>query len=474
MRIHLLRWAVASLAVAAVAVLTPLPASASGFQLVEQNGSGLGNAFAGQAAGVRDASAVFFNPAALTRLEGKAFAISVNPIGVSTEFADQGSTAPNVPGLPFPAAFEPGNGGDAGGWTPVPSVYLSWQAAEQVWVGFGASVPFGLTTDWASDWLGRFHALKSEVMAINLNPTVAFKLGDSISIGAGADYQRLEATLTQGIPYGGLAFAGAAAIVGPQVAAAGIVPQLGSAGMAREGSVSIEGDNWAWGFNAGVLVELGEGTSVGVSYRSEVEHDLEGDATFDNAPTFATDGPLGPIGSALNANFSSGPVTTSITLPATLSVAAAYETEKYELLADWTWTGWSSIEDLTIDRVSGGELSSVALQFEDTWRAGLGVNLKLNDKTKLRLGTAYDKAPVQDEYRTPRLPDHNRVWVAGGFELKLTERSSIDVGYAHIFVEEASSNLPNMEGADSTPKGDLIGTYSANVNIFSVQYAVSF
>jgi long-chain fatty acid transport protein len=450
--------------------LVALPADsvlAAGFQLVEQSGSGLGNAFAGQAAGVKDASAVFFNPAALTKLEGGQVVFGGAGIGISTKFTDQGSTAPYIPGLlAFPVSAG-GDGGDAGGWTPVPNAYFAWQPSERVWVGLGVDVPFGLKTEWESGWVGRFHAIKSDVKTININPTVAVKVSDRLSLGFGADYQRLSATLSQVVPYGGLSFVGAAAAAGP-AAAAGIAAQLGP-----EGEVSIEGDHWAWGFNGGVFVDL-ESVQLGVSYRSRIKHELSGDASFGNAPSFAEAGPLGPLGMALNARFADGPVTTTIELPDTLSVAASYEAERLQLLADWTWTGWSTLQDLTILREGGDELSSIPLVFQDTWRVGVGANIDLNDKWMLRLGSAYDKAPVQDEFRTPRLPDQDRVWAAGGVQWKISDKGAVDLGYAHLFVKEASSNLPNQAEAGAAPKGDLVGTYNANVDIVSLQLRFGF
>jgi long-chain fatty acid transport protein len=458
---------------AAVAVLPTTFAHASGFQLFEQSASGLGNAYAGQAAGVKDASALFFNPAGLTRLDGKQFVLAGNFIGIGTTFTNNGSTRPSLGGttIPVPLGSE---GGDAGGWVPLPNAYFSWQAAQKVWVGVGVGVPFGLETDWASDWMGRFHALNSKIETINVNPSIAFKVNDQFSIGAGVSYQHLKARLTQAVPYGGVSY-GVAASVGGAAAAAGILQQLGGlAGLAREGEAVIEGDSNAWGFNVGAQLRLGERGRFGATYRSKIDHDLDGDATFGNAPSFATSGPLGALGAGLNARFANGPVTAKVNLPDTFSLALAYEGEKVELLADWTWTGWSSIQALEIQRSDGTALSSVPLNFEDTWRAGVGGNVKLNETWLLRLGMAYDKAPVQDQYRTPRLPDNDRVWAAGGFQWKVSKNSAIDLSYAHIFVGEASSNLPYQDTPTSSPKGNLVGTYNAKVDIVSVQYRLSF
>jgi long-chain fatty acid transport protein len=462
-----------ALVVAAALAAWPAPLQASGFQLVEQNASGLGNAYAGQAAGVQDASAIFFNAARLARLSGKQVVVAVSPVGVATTFEDTASTRPQLGPVSIPVPLG-SSGGDAGGWVPLPNAYFSWQVASKWWLGLGVNAPFGLKTEWDADWVGRFTAVRSEVETININPTVAIKLSDAFSIGGGANYQRLKATLSQGVPYGGLAVGGAMAAAGP-AAAAGILAQLGGpAGLALEGVSEVEGDAWSWGWNVGAALEIGDRGSLAATYRSAIRHDIAGDVTFAGAPTFATTGPLSGLGTALNARFADGSVTAQIELPDTLSVAAAYEGEKVELLADWTWTGWSTIQTLTIARSSGSVLSQVPLNFEDTWRAGLGFNYRLQDAWTLRLGTAYDRTPVQDAYRTPRLPDQDRIWAAIGFQYRLGKAGAFDLGYAHLFVDEGMSMLPNQASPTSPPTGNLIGHYHAKVDIVSVQYRHSF
>ena len=146
------------------------------------------------------------------------------------------------------------------------------------------------------------------------------------------------------------------------------------------------------------------------------------------------------------------------------------------MLADYTYTGWNTIQSLDIRREGATDLfSSVPLNFQNTWRAGLGANVKVNDKFTVRLGTAYDKAPVQDEFRTPRLPDDNRIWAAGGFQWKLSQKATVDAGYAHIFVNaDSPSNLPNQETSSSTPAGNLVGVYNTKVDILGVQITLHF
>jgi len=487
-----LRRAAVVAAVVALALCPAVPALASGFQLIEQNAAGLGNAYAGQAASVKDASAIYYNPAALTRLEGANLVIGGAVIGLKTEFQNSGSSVPSLGGVPFPVPLG-SEGGNAGKAVPVPELYLSWQAASQVWLGVGFNVPFGLETDWDPDWMGRFHGTKSKIETYNVNPTIAIKVSDNFSIGGGVSWQHVKATLKQSAAYGGISYFSAYSAVYQQVlaqtgsqaiaaataaaAAGGIAQQLGSAGLGLEGEASIVGDSNAWGFNVGALLRLGDEGHLGVSYRSKVKHDLSGDATFGGAPTFSTSPALGPIaaiGAALNESFASGPVTTQVTWPDTLSVALSYEGEKFELMADYTWTGWKKIQSLDILRTDGSELSTVPLNFKDIYRVGLGANFKLNDKFTLRLGTAYDQAPVQEEFRTPRLPDTDRYWASAGFRYQLSKNAALDFGYGHIFFAQSLSTLPNQASPTDTPAGNLFGEYKAQVNIFSVQYTHSF
>ncbi len=187
---------------------------------------------------MKNASAIYFNPAALTRIKGWNFVASVEPIGVGTTFTDSASTVPSAGPYRFPVPLGD-EGGDAGKWIPVPNGYLSGQVTDRLWLGVGVNVPFGLETDWDPAWMGRFHATKSKVQAINVNPTIAFQVTDTFSIGGGASYQHLTADLNQGVAYGGLAFAGTAqAVAGlppalQAAALAAVVAQLGPAGLAR-------------------------------------------------------------------------------------------------------------------------------------------------------------------------------------------------------------------------------------------------
>lgn len=174
-----------SLAVScALATFTGL-AQASGFALIEQNASGLGNAYAGAAAVAEDASTIYFNPAGLTRLPGRQFVGALHVIMPSADFSNRASTpAFSTTALAGPFA-QNGSGGNGGETALVPNFYLSWQLDPKLFLGVGVNAPFGMMTDYDANWMGRFHALKSAIETVNINPTVAYKVNDRFSFGVG-------------------------------------------------------------------------------------------------------------------------------------------------------------------------------------------------------------------------------------------------------------------------------------------------
>jgi long-chain fatty acid transport protein len=434
-------------------------AMAGGFQLTEQNASGLGNAYAGQAAAAEDASTIFFNPAGMTRLPARQGVLALNLIRPSSEFNNTGTT-PAFSTITGAGLFPlNGNGGDAGDLAFIPNAYLSWQLTPQFVVGLGVNVPFGLKTDYDANWMGRFHALKSEVKTININPSVAFKVSDTISIGAGVNWQRVEAELTKAVNYSFLASAGG----------------LPGVPLLTEGSNKIEGDDHAWGYNLGVLFKVGPKTDVGISYRSKMSYTLKGDVNFFGRPANLQGALVVP---AVFNQAGDGPISADVTLPDTLSVGVKHEINpSWEVLADVTRIGWSSLDSLRIVRSNGSVLEDTPFDWRDTWRFGLGVNYRMNQPWTLRFGVAYDQTPTKDTFRTPRIPDQNRTWVAFGAQYKVSQAGAIDIGYAHLFVKDASINLsgpPALSAALVAGRGALRGNYDGHVDILSIQYRHNF
>ncbi|MHB1083223.1 MAG: OmpP1/FadL family transporter [Thiobacillus sp.] len=389
---------------------------AAGFALIEQNASGLGNAFAGQAASAQDASTIFFNPAGMSLLPESQLVVVGSLIKPSVNFT--GAVTPNIGG---------GDGGDAGSLALVPASYYAHRLTPDVNLGIGVNAPFGLQTKYDSGWKGRTQAIKSKLETINVNPAIAWRASETLSVGAGLNLQYVRADLTN--------FAGAL------------------------GTAKIKGDDYGWGFNLGALWQPTPDTRIGLAYRSEIDYKLEGDATFS-------------ANAAANAD-----ITADLTMPASASLSLFQRlSPQFDLLADLTWTGWSSFDELRIKCasnsvvcVNGATLSSTAENWDSKMRYSVGVNYHMNDAWILRSGIAYDKTPVSDMYRTARVPDQSRLWLALGAQYRMSQKDAIDVGYAHLFMDDASIN--KTEG--STPI-TLKGNYKSSVDILSMQYTHNF
>ncbi|MES1999294.1 MAG: outer membrane protein transport protein [Pseudomonadota bacterium] len=394
-------------------------ASSAGFSLIEESASGMGNAFAGGAASAEDASTVFFNPAGMTRLSGSQLSLVLHAIKPTAEFSNTASVA---------AAGRPlgGNGGDAGNWTPVPNFYYVTELSQNLRAGLGISSPFGLKTEYDPSWMGRFQAIKSDLKTININPALAYKINDQLSIGAGLNAQYISAELTNAVYLG----------AGP------------------EGQAKVKGDDWSVGYNLGVLYELNPATRFGLAYRSDVRHKLEGDVTFTGVPA------------------PNGPISAEITLPETVSLSGFHQINpQWAMMGDITWTRWSRFQELRIVRNTGITVGQPTIEnWDDTYRFALGASYQQSKQLKLRGGIAYDQSPVSDAYRTARIPDADRTWLTVGATYQLSAKSSMDFGYAHIFVANATINNNNP----SPTPGKLVGSYDNSVDILSAQFNYRF
>lgn len=122
---------------------------------------------------------------------------------------------------------------------------------------------------------------------------------------------------------------------------------------------------------------------------------------------------------------------------------------------------------LNVVNAAGVSVTSTPENWDDTWRVSVGANWRLNDRLMLRGGIAYDETPVSDRYRTARIPDEDRTWLAFGAQYRLSPQSLIDVGYAHLFVKDA--RIDELR----TPL-TLRGEYDSAVDILSVQLTHTF
>lgn len=435
------KWKRVLLFVLSIVLVSAGTASGAGFALVEQGVSGLGNAFAGGAAGAEDPSTIFFNPAGLTRLEGQQVLAGVHVVSPSVKFHNQGSI--HVTG----AALTGDNGGDGGKARLVPNLYYSRKVTDRFSVGLGVNSPFGLATEYDRNWVGRYHAVKSDLLSININPSMAYKVTDKLSVGAGFDIQYLKAELSSAVDFGTIGFL---------LHVPGLLPQ------ANDGFVKLNGDSWGIGYNLGLLYEFNQSTRVGVAYRSAIEQDLEGTAEFQNVPA------------ALRSSVRNDRIKADMTFPDSLSVSLFHQfNPHWAAMGDFTWTDWKHFQDLTVKFNSDQPASITTENWRDGYRYSLGATYTPDKNWTFRAGTAYDRSAVPDkEHRTPRIPDSDRIWAAFGVGYKISNMLGFDIGYAHIFV-----NDPEI---DKTPTGQdqlhggLKGFFDVHIDIVSAQVSLKF
>ncbi|MEJ2575609.1 MAG: outer membrane protein transport protein [Gammaproteobacteria bacterium] len=433
-----------------IAALLALPSlgQAAGFALIEQSVSSMGTAYAGSAAAAEDSSTLYFNPAGMTRLPGTRASVGLHAINTRAEFdggATFGLTGADIPG---------GDGGDAGALNTIPHLYVTHQLSGQSWLGLAVNVPFGLATEYDDDWFGRYHAIESEVSTVNINPSFAVRLNPKLSLGLGVSAQYIDAELSNAIDYGSLNL-----IPASQGGLGGALgPAVGPGG--ADGKANLEGDAWSWGWNVGVLFELSDRTRVGAHYRSEVDQDLDGSAKF------ATPG--GPLTTDVEA---------SVDLPATFSLSLVHELNaEWALMADYTWTGWSSLPELRFDFANGLPDGVTTLEWDDTNRYSLGATYTpAGSVWVFRAGVALDETPIPDAaHRTPRIPGDDRLWVALGAGYSPTKHWRFDFGYAHLFVDNPEIDKPATPGSEDFLRGALVGSYDASVDILSAQMEYRF
>ncbi len=403
------------------ALMVSTSAHAAGFYIQEQSVSAGGSAYAGAASNTKDASTIFFNPAGLSKLSGAQANLGVQLLVPTGELNDSGSSTLGTLG-----AVGTEDGGNPYNPTPVPSGYAAMpvSAVDGLWIGIGVTAPFGLANKYDADYFGRFDSIKTELITTDIQPTVAYKINDRISIGGGLNIQRADAQLT---------------------AAANLNPGGGTTGTS-----DLSGKDWGFGYTAGAQIELTPVTTLGLNYRSSVHYDLDGRVKIENTPT---PGSLTYI-----------PAKASLKTPDIASVGLSHELDsKWTVMGQVNWMGWNSFGDITAISDAGAVVSSVEQQYQTVWSYALGAEYAYSPDWTFRGGVQYDNTPTVDEFRTTRTPDGDRTWIAGGATYNLNEKMSLDFHATYIHIASETIDVVRNGGA-ATVSADTEG----NVGIVGI------
>lgn len=402
-------------------LLTAGGANAAAFQLAEVSTSGLGRAYAGEAAIADNASVVATNPALMSLFKTAQFSTGgvyvdsrINMNGDVTSYAeiitpssgikaikDGSASARNV----VPGAF-------------VPNLYFVAPVNDKFALGAGMNVNFGLKSEYDDSYDAGIFGGKTDLSAINLNLSGAYRVTQGLSLGLGVNavYAKAQVERNAGIL--------ANTVKDNQVTGAlTVLPEplkyLDKYLPSKDKSVVSLQDRAAWGFgwNAGVMYQFNEANRIGLAYHSKVDIDFT-DRT-------ATSLEAGAIGAGKKGDL-------TLTLPDYLELSGFHQlTDKLAVHYSYKYTHWSRLTRLYASSENGKKAFDKELQYSNNSRVALGASYNLYEKLTLRAGIAYDQAASRHQ-RSAAIPDTDRTWYSLGATYKFTPNLSVDLGYAYL------------------------------------------
>lgn len=383
---------------------------AAGFQLSEQSAIQMGRAMAGAGVVGDDLSAVHYNPAGMTLLSGTRMQATGTWVAVNLDYKGDSGQSEN---------------GRLKGQT-IPAGFITHQINDSLWAGLGLTVPYGMGTEYGEGWKGKSRGTESMILTFDINPNLAWKVNDMLSVGGGISLQYAKAELGMGM--------------GPMQA-------------------NVKGDSWAWGWNVGLMFQPVETVRLGLAYRSHIAHNAEGHTDVKASPRNLT-----------------SDMKVRIKTPDTVTLSATWEaTDALRLSGTARWSKWSNFRTLDVQNLDfNGTLYAkfanvpVENNWDDTWFFSVGADYKLNGQWTVRGGVAYDQGPVENQYRMAVIPDTDRVWFSGGASYKYTDNLTFDFGATYI-KGVGDTDLYDKVG------GEKIGEFkSLDSYIFSAQMQYLF
>ncbi|MEZ5484209.1 MAG: outer membrane protein transport protein [Lysobacteraceae bacterium] len=421
---------------------------ASGFAVQDQSAGGIALGHAGASAA--DSAAVALqNPAIATGFDRSSTSINLGGISLSADFQNDGSL--NAIGLP--AAIPAGAGAD--GAAPLLSLFHTRPLSDRLSLAFSLHTPFGLATDYDSGWVGRYQLTTAELATLELNPSLAWKVNDTVSLAAGLRAVYAKSKLASAVDFGTLCLL---AVDPASCAAAQIGP--GS----HDGHATIEADDWGHGINLALAVRASDRTRWGLTWRSKVDLGLDGDAGFDN-PTLP--GPFAAI--TMTPLTTDGDARSDITLPESLTASLYHGlSERTAVVADYRFTRWSRLEALTVSFTNGAPDKVVPFNWKDTSKLAVGLMHDLDEQWQLRGGLEWESSAVDDADRNPVVPDSRRLFAGIGARYRLSSGGSVDLGLGRLRFERGGIDY-TLPGA-----GTLRGRYALDSWHVGIQYNHGF
>jgi long-chain fatty acid transport protein len=424
--------------------LLPSTLFAGGIYVPMKGATATGFANVGLTSLARDGSTLFYNPAGMTQLERPFAELGVDWVNADIGISNRGSRAATPGSLGIETAYSGGKG-HSDGWVPVPSLFVGAPIADgRLWLGLAVTAPFGLELDYGRDWFGRYDSYDNHLTTLDVAPTLAYRINDAWSVGAGIDLQYADAKLISALP--------------DPLTPGGPTPET-------DGRSELSGDDWSAGFNIGILYHPSQRTRVGLHYRSRITHELTGRLDVSRLT-----GPLAAVNGRSDTE-------TRIALPDRLALSLTQTiTPRLTLLAEVQWFGWDVFDDIRV-RFDDRRPDLVRPQgFENTYTAGLAAQYALDARWTLRGGIQYDQSPTVDALRNTSIPDSDLTWLGIGLSYAATNRLRLDVGYVYgsFARQDIDLTLPVYAGTPLASSVNVSGETGSHVETLSLSVAYRF
>ncbi len=412
--------------IAAAVTLASTQTFAAAFQLNEHSASGLGRAFAGEAAIADNAAVLSRNPAAMTTFDKMALSVSGTYIKPDVDVAGDIYAGPTK--------LAPSSESDIAPDAFVPATYFIQPLNDQWAWGIGLFSNYGLSTEYSKTFAAGAGAGDTELLTFNINPNIAYRINSNFSVGAGINAVYAQAELNR--------YAGALAFSAPLNSDTRIA--------------HLKGDTWGFGWNVGTLYEINENNRLALTYRSQVDLSFDGDFQGATSGNRVVDGNL------------------KLDLPAQAEFAGYHRlNQQFAVHYSVNWTDWSAFQELkaTSSNCAGGVCLQKDEKFKDSARYALGGTWYVNPSWEARIGFAYDNSPIEPEYRSLSIPDSDRIWYSAGATYHINPDMSLDFGMAYLDGKEVDVNEGLRNHSDALR---WKGTSHGNALLASAQFNMKF
>ncbi|QQJ89890.1 porin [Histophilus somni] len=455
--------------IASALALSTTYANAAAFQLAEVSSSGLGRAYAGEAAIADNAAVVATNPALMSLFKTKQF--SMGGVYVQSRININGEVNVNVGKGVVQVAEEKADQKKVVPGALVPNLYFVAPINDKFAIGAGMNVNFGLQSKYKKDYDAGVFGGTTELNSINLNLSGSYRISKGLSIGAGlnavyakAKIERHAGVLDKAIDtiadYNGMV--GGIKIPSLQV----LVPIFSKLknGVNTDTLLTQLQDNNAWGFgwNIGAVYEFNQGNRIGIAYHSKVDINFKDDDALSYQFEAVNIIPVKEKGGL------------TLHLPDYFEISGFHQlTAKFAMHYSYKYTKWSRLQSLHATYDNGKVAFHKDEKFHDSSRVALGATYNVNDKLTLRAGIAYDESA---DHPSASIPDTDRTWYSLGATYNFTPNLSVDVGFAHLRGKKQQFKEKHKIGSTGVEFGSIDANYksTARANLYGLNLSYRF